>query len=297
MVKPKAWMVSQLLGEDMQRRSASFQDYAHASPLFAGFKDAVARTLRGVEFCYIGINVAVVYRPGDAYSLGEIGHRNIKARGNPEMKYYVQSRGIKNDKYKDSNWQHFISASKVMATAVKAAATYLRPMAMEDIVREASDPAYSIVHEAINATRVAMNRAAKELTGNAYMGDLDSDFMKEVRLMTFTSPRLNAALAEFNSAMDKYADAQRAITRDALCVTLTDYFGQLTAITQRVSLGSRYNLKQSEPSLQMAADQLSDFVKGRVAILSMVAPQTYVQDVGLRLDDRIFFIMGEDGAQ
>jgi hypothetical protein len=39
---------------------------------------------------------------------------------------------------------------------------------------------------------------------------------------------------------------------------------------------------------------LADWAKGRLAVLSMVPAKTYVQGVGLKVDDRVFYIAGED---
>jgi hypothetical protein len=45
--------------------------------------------------------------------------------------------------------------------------------------------------------------------------------------------------------------------------------------------------------LRMPLDAMSEWLRGSMAVLNMLEPMTYVQGVGVRLDDRIYYVLGE----
>jgi hypothetical protein len=42
----------------------------------------------------------------------------------------------------------------------------------------------------------------------------------------------------------------------------------------------------------MPATELPEWAQGRIAVLQMMAPETYVRGVGVRLDDKVFYAIG-----
>lgn len=292
---PKAWLVSDLQGAPMQERHTQNENHSYVSRNFKELKTAVGEALRDVKFCNIGVNVAVVYRPGDIFSLGEVGYRNTKAKGNGELSYYVQARGIVNAKYKDSSWQHHIVATKVLKAAVKAAATHLRHPSAEDGARETINAAAAIMRNTVDAARNAAQKAYVNLTGSsAYTKDLRNEFTTELRLMTFINPALNQALAEFGTAVDLWVDAESAASKPVRFVGLSDNYGQVVADVVKVDMNKSYTTPIDGPTERKPLEALPEALRGRMAVLNMVAPNTYVQGVGLRLDDRIFYVLGEE---
>lgn len=292
---PKAWLVSDLQGAPMQERHTQNENHSYVSRNFKELKTAVGEALRDVKFCNIGVNVAVVYRPGDIFSLGEIGYKNTKAKGNGEVNYYVQARGIVNAKYKDSSWQHHIVSTKVLKSAVKAAATHLRHPSAEDGARETVNAAATIIRDTVDTARNAAMKAYRDLTGNTpYSGSMRNEFTTELRLMTFINPALNQALAEFGTALDLWVDAESASSKPVRFVGLSDNYGQVVADVVKVDLNKYYTNPVEAPAERKPLEALPEALRGRMAVLNMVAPQTYVQGVGLRLDDRIFYVLGEE---
>lgn len=292
MVKPKAWMVSELMSEGFKVRDEQNKGYQYKKPQFDELIAAVGAELRDVKFCRIGNSTAVVYREGDIFALGEIGYKNTKSKGNAEFTYYVQSRTITNDKYRESSWQHYIVSTKVLKTAVKAASTYLRPFTCAEMVENTSTAARQIVGEEANKKNNAARNAFKELTGEAgYGSNMRSEFMEELRGHKFTNPRLNEAAARFYKAFDEMCDAESARSKGLYFVGLTRVGDDQVVDLAKVEMGYSY---KSEVFDRQPAESVADWVKGRVAVLSMLPAQTHVQGVGLRLDDRIFYVAGEE---
>jgi hypothetical protein len=45
----------------------------------------------------------------------------------------------------------------------------------------------------------------------------------------------------------------------------------------------------------MDATALPDWMRGRIAVLQMAEPGIYVDGVGLRMDDKVYYIMEDNG--
>lgn len=294
MTTPKAWYVSQLMTQDALDMNERFKN-AHHYLQFDDFMAAVGKALRDVGFHRVSQNVAVVYRKGDLFALGEIGYKNTKSKGTGELTYYVHSRRIKNDKYKDSSWQHHIVATKTLKTAVAAASTYLVPFTCDEAVGATRDVVRQIVQDSVNKFHSKAREAYKNLTGEAgYSTNMQSEFILELREHRFLSPRLNTASKDYYAAYDAWKDAEAATRGGVYYVGISDNYGQQVVDTARVDLSYPYNAEYFD---RMPAEGVADWVKGRVAVLSMTQPLHYVQGVGLRLDDRIFYVVGEKDDQ
>lgn len=290
MSRPKNWYVSQLMTPDAVDMDERFKNTLHNAQ-FDELMEAVGKALRDVEFHRTGPNTAVVYRKGDIFALGEIGYKNTKAKGNGELTYFVLSRRIQNEKYNASSWQRHIVATKVLKNAVKAASTYLVPYNCEDAVSATQDVARQIVQDLVSKFHARARNAYKDLTGEAgYSTNMSNEFILELRGHRFISPRLNDAADEYYAAYDAWKDAEAATKNGVYFVGITDNYGQQVVDTARVGMSYPY---KAETFDRMPAESVAEWVRGRVAVLSMTQPLHYVQGVGLRLDDRIFYVIGE----
>lgn len=290
MVKPKAWYVSQLTTEDASDMDERFKNAHHYSQ-FDDLMAAVGNALRDVEFHRTSPNVAVVYRKGDIFALGEIGYKNTKSKGNGELTYYVQSRRIKNDKYRDSSWQHHIVTTKVLKTAVTAASTYLVPFNCEEAVEVTRDVVRQLIANQMSKCHAKAREAYRSLTGEAgYSTNMENEFILELRGHKFVSPRLNAASEDYYAAYDEWKDAASATKGGVYYLGISDNYGQQVADMAHVSMDWPYDANYFD---RVPAESVADWARGRVAVLNMVPPLKYVQGVGVRLDDRTFYVVGE----
>lgn len=290
--KAKAWLVSELMSEDRVKQDQQFASTSNVqSPQFTDLMGAVGEELRDVKFCRMNYRTAIVYREGDVFALGEIGYRDVSVKGAEGMKYYVHSRLISNEKYKDSSWQHRVLASKSLKNAVKAASTYLRQYSGEEIADNTHDAVRQIVQPVVESHHSAARLAYRDLTGEAgYASNMNSEFISELRNHTFVSPKLNEAAARFYAAKDAWDDAKKAMSNGLHMVAVSDNYGQRVADLAKVEMNYPYKV---ESLGKRPLDSLDEWVHGRIAVLSMMPPQTYVQGVGTRLDDRVFYIAEE----
>lgn len=286
-MKPRAWLVSELTTDTAVEQDGKYKNMYH-NRQFDALMEAVGRELRDVKFHRTSPNVAIVYREGDTHALGEIGYKNTKSKGNGELTYYVQSRRITNAKYKDSSWQHFIVATKSLKNAVAAASTYLVPFTCGEAAEATQTIARNIISEQVSKTAHAARNVYRAFTGDAgYASNMDGELMQELRTHTFVSPKLNQAAAAYYAAYDKWKDAEAATKGGVYYVGVTDNYGQQVVDTAHVSMSYPY---KTECFDRVPVESVADWVKGRVAVLSMTPPLHYVQGVGLRVDERVFYV-------
>lgn len=289
--KPRAWLVSELTTPDALERDQKNREVAYRPRAFDDLIEAVGKALRDVKFHRYGNATAIVYRDGDTHALGEIGYKNTKSKGNGELTYFVQSRRIRNEKYRDSSWQHFIVSTKVLKNAVAAASTYLVPFDCKESAEATKEVARRLISDTTSKFHSRAREKFKDFTGEAgYSSNMSSELISELRNHTFISPRLNEAAAAYYAAYDAWKDAEAATNGGTYYVGITDNYGQQVADTARVNMSFPYNAECFD---RMPAEGVADWVKGRVAVLSMTPPMHYVQGVGLRLDDRVFYVVGE----
>lgn len=287
---PKAWYVSQLMTQDARDMDEQFKNCLHSKE-FDDLVEAVGKALRDVEFHRTSPNVAVVYRKGDLFALGEIGYKNTKFNGRGELTYFVQSRRIRNEKYRDNSWQHFIISTKVLKTAVSAASTYLVPFDCKESVEATKDVVRRLISDSTSKFHSRAREAFRTFTGDVgFSSNMDSELMRELRTHTFISPALNEAAAAYYAAYDAWKDAEAATNGGTYYVGITDNYGQQVVDTARVDMSFPY---YAECFDRMPAESVADWVKGRVAVLSMTQPLHYVRGVGIKLDDRMFYVVGE----
>lgn len=267
---------------------------SYRAPEFKVFKDAVASAMGDVRFHNIDYASAVVYRKGDIHALGEIGYKDVRVKGGGSSapSYYVTAPGIVNENYRSTVWQHAIIATKSMKNAVKQAAERLKRVAPQDSANLTIEDARRIIDKGVTGAHDGARAIFRNLTGEAgYSNKFDNEFFKELRGVTFISAELNQQMSKFYAELDAWREAKGVVEQGVHYVGLSDNYGQLVADTGRCVMG--YGAKAEEVT-RVAASELPDWMQGRIAVLQLVEPDTYVQGVGLRLDDKVYYILQGD---
>lgn len=290
-MSPRAWLVSELTTQEALDDNEKYRTSNFRYVQFDQLIEAVGNALRDVKIHRRSSNMALVYREGDTHALGEIGYKDTRVHGSGEMKFYVHARRISNDKYRDSVWQHNMVASKSISNIVKSAATYLVPYTCEEAVTATREIARGLINDHTNRVHTVAREAFKRFTGEVGYGSImTSKFMDELRGHMFLSPELNEASAAFYAAYDVWKAAADA-TKSGVCyVGITENSGQQLVDMAIVDIGHPYKTVPFERAL---AESAPEWIKGRVAVLNMMPPLKYVDGVGLRIDDRVFYVIPE----
>jgi len=276
-----------------QEQHEHFEQATFRAKEIKAFIEATCKAL-GAVHRNLDYGSAVIYRPGDTHVLGEIGFKDIRVKGKGESApvYYVRARTIANTKYRDTVWQHNAIATKSLKNAVKHAEDYFKPVPALEAIRLTSGKARSIVDKAVSVHFDVVRNAYRQLFGDSGYGNaFDKPIFQELRHTTFVSPQVNKLMAEFFEGLDAWREAKGIAEHGIHYVALTDNYGQLVAdVAHCGSLGHDY--KTSEIT-RLPATELPEWMQGRIAVLQMIEPENYVQGVGLRLDDKIYYIMGD----
>jgi len=259
------------------------------------FVTAVCEALGGASHYNYDSNTTFIYRPGDTHVLGEIGFADLRLRkvGKEKLAYYVRTANIHNTKISVDNWKHNTVSTDKLSTAVKLAVKHLKPLD----VRGAVDATFVDVKNIITKERDAIVRRMRDtlhklLGFYVYTGaDTGKGIFKELRNITFASEELNRGRDELYKHIDEVAEFDRYIERGLTYVAFSDNYGQLVA--DSLHLEPDAYITRAAP-IRVAATELPEWAQARTAVLKLVANNTHIQGVGVRIDDRVFYICTGD---
>lgn len=292
-INAKHLRVSEILAFDVMELERRRKLSGHAPPQLERFMAEVRSAMRDVEFAQLSVTSAHVYRKGDTHVLGEIGYRDVGIRCRMDPVYFVRSRRIQNARYSDGAWHYHVKTSKALTTAVSAAATYLVPYSCEEAVNSTKGLARDHIQKLTEAAYAEARNSYRELTGEAgYSNNMSGPLMRELRGHVFASDAMNAAAAKFYTSFDEYTKAQEAAKRPMVYLGFVDNYGQLVVDMATAEMTYPFAV---HGYTRIPADSAPDWIKGKVAVLNMLPAAQFLPQVGLRLDDRIFFVTQEDG--
>lgn len=260
---------------------------------FTAFVTAVCEALGGASYHNIDYASAVIYHPGEVHARGVVGYKDVRVKGggSSDPKFYVQAMGIANDNYRNSIWQHTILSTKTMKSGVKLAVEHLKPVEPHKSFALTAEVARRVISESIGEANAEARKFFRTLTGeSSYGNNFNTEFFRELRNITFVSQEVNQNMTSFFAAVDKWNDSKAIAERGLQYVAFMDNYGQLVADTAGVST-SPYMTPGD--FTRIPAEALPEWVQGRIAVLQLVEPETYVQGVGLRLDDKVYYISKE----
>lgn len=279
----------------------SYEGVAYPLGEFAAFKSAVVAALGGdVRFHNVDYASALVYRPGDIYTLGEIGYKDVRVKPKAThqattAKWYIRARGIENQTYRPHLWQRSMVVSNTLKRAVKEAVERFIHPDPGYIARQSTDAAQKVVRKEVSATHEVCRAVFRVLTGDTgYGSQFNGVLWEALRGASLVDTRVNTLLTEFYKAYDTWKDATAQADKPFLFVALRDHDGVVMADTVRSYMHNAVGSADSAEPRNTRASELPETVRGRIAVLQMTAPETYVQGVGLRLDDRLFFVVEDE---
>ena len=259
------------------------------------FTEAVCAALGGVSYYNKSHDIAMIYRPGDIHAMAEIGFKDIriKVSGAAVNQYYVRSNNIESSKYK-SGWRHTMLSTKSMTAAVKYAVDYIKPTTALTSLKLTLDAAVRPLEGDVTDLNTTARGLFRKLVGESgYGNQFNTMLFRELRNATFASAELNHTVAEFYTAVDAWRGAKELYSSPVHFIGLSDNYGQLVADIARCKMGYGIAPEVTVPT-RMPATELPEWAQGRIAVLQMMAPETYVRGVGLRLDDKVFYTIGGD---
>jgi len=237
-----------------------------------------------------------VYMPDDHYAMGLIGYGDFRDRGDGTFMYTVKSRNIENGKYNDYAQQYHMKMSASRPTAVKNARAHLRRYTPHDMLEATKAYTRTAISNVVTSVREQHQKLERELFKATFYSDTPAYVAEFKHLLDsgyeFMDRTLADKLATYFKSKVEY-DALRNSTLNFTFVCASTYCD-----TPRVDLIFTDNLtgysRAPEPALQTyfgseIADDVSEDIMGKVAMLNMLEDNTYVAGVGYKVFEGIYY--------
>lgn len=238
------------------------------------------------------------YIPDDLYTLGRIGFADYctsRAKDNTKRtpSYMVSSSRIENTKYDGYRDQYNMLMSKNLSKAVSNAKKYLRRYSPIDLI----STVYRKVGDDIGMHSYVKKRASEDARSKLS----DKNIIKELKnlvtsgykfLHTDVEDNIKEAIAKY----DEYEEARNTKIAGKF-VSVTNQLGtqmfDVVLVDDVHRMETMFNKNASTDSLRYRADEVPEELMGRLAVLSMAQSSNYIEGVGSRLADSIFWVQNE----
>jgi len=257
------------------------------------------------------INAKVyVYFPNQIYVLGSIGYGDCSVGNHVRMAYYVRAPGIANKKYHYSSKAHHWVLSQSVTKAVVNAKKHLRPYspaAIAGVTEDAFTTAFNAKRwdytNAEDRAFVALKEAA-----NSFSGAITQELLHLYNSgYTFTNPNSVPLIKAVAEATAETAEVRGAAHRVSMVfVHQSPIAGVEPSIVVVDGPGEGVTLMNGSRAIRRAfqdkervgrntrtypMSDLPDVVAERVSVLNMVNDDTFVEGVGYKYNESIFYVM------
>ena len=261
----------------------------HGSDDYAAFLEALAKKLPTCKFRKITANGSVihVYLPTDHFVLGRVGWGDWSVDGKPTNSIMVQSPRIRNDKYASNRTQHDMWTSVNPKRALSNALGALRPHTPIAVAKHyATNVASKVWHSDYEGqdkvTKVRGKLVRHDSLEQELRGIVASGY-------TFINAEFSDLVTSFLHEADEYALRQQKI--DMVYVRAYMLGEQQVFDTVPIAnMHKHYNFDVEESFTRYTEDTLPEDIRGKLSMLLMVDMDEYVDGVGMRAHDEIFYV-------
>ena len=288
-----------------------YVDGIKVSPHVANFCDALRRD-RAFRNCKFGVaagqnygskGAVFVYFPDEMYCRGTVGHGDIGVRATI-YKYFVEGEFVSNRKVRSNSRLFNVLGSNDIHKAIKLAKTHLREYSIAKIVSlsayklssamsEEKDSKTEAESSAMNNLRDMLTRSGAltaELTNMVYAG------------YEFKDDRVKQGIVDYMDTID--GDIEVSSRNISIAIVLVhpphadnpDHMITVKRGTRHLNLRKRVYSGDIQRALEDAVVEkytqhtLPDDIRGRISTLNVLEGNSYVDGVGCRQSENIYYI-------
>ena len=289
-----------LVSDARKHAEAHSGDLTHSQEL-RNFRIRVHKDLRGVETFPRCRNSAWVCIKGEPMALGWIGYGDYQTSKSGDPKYVVYARDVANMKYSDYTDQYYMRMAVNIDTAVKHAKRFMRKYTTDEIAKvfagDIKRAVRQVKGEADDAYETA--RADVGIKNSSYSSDADKRLMSELFNMIHAGHKFVDAELDTNirtlmakkKESDRFGDAD--IPVDFLR-TYEHYDGMRVDTTRLEDIMSYKTEPMYDHKHTYLAQDLPEELAGKVAVMSMCENGHFVEGVGYKVNDAMFYFYVED---
>ena len=269
----------------------------NASTELQTFMNRLQGVFRGVKFAKMMTNKVWVYYPDEPYPMGYIGYGDFRTEVCGDDQYMVASRKITNEKYGDYQDQFRMKMSSNMDTAIRNAKRFLRnfsPYEMAGANAKLLRSKANDVPEMLGSKfRKSMRGLFDHEAGNR-TGSFNGRMLTELRHLVdsdhgFVDGEFGHQLKQMFEMGDAWKESFQK-TVNVYFVRVFEKFGKQTFQVTELDDVRDYNPRVSDQFLTYT-DDLPEDIMGKLAVLSMTEDGNYVDDVGMRVDQGMFYVV------
>ena len=236
-----------------------------------------------------------VYHKDSPYVSGAIGYGNVRHNRGGVDTFAVYSRKIHNQKYNYGLEQRMF-VSKHLKIATKHAARYLRDW---DILEVATHSQREIRSQWGNTTS-KLSKKVRDAYDEVVRLDRGDRLMMELQALrdaghNYISAELGGKVDELLNIRNEKLENLREICSDLIAVVIRPHQTGNSYFTVSCRNISEWNATWSGAEEPPYDDNtLPENLRGKLGILTMCEPNNWVDNVGYKLDDRVFFVVNAD---
>ena len=268
-----------------------------ASTELQTFMNRLQGVFRGVKFVKMRSNKVWVYYPDEPYPMGYIGYGDFRTEVCGDDQYMVASRKITNDKYGDYQDQFRMKMSGNMDTAIRNAKRFLRNFSPHEMAGANAKLLRSKANDQPEMLGSKFRKSMRELfdheVGNR-TGAFNGRMLTELRHLVdsdhgFVDGEFGHQLKQMFEMGDAWRESFHK-TVNVYFVRVFEKFGKQTFQVTELDDVRDYNPRVSDQFLTYT-DDLPEDIMGKLAVLSMTEDGNYVDDVGMRVDEGMFYVV------
>lgn len=229
----------------------------------------------------------LVYMDGDTYAMARIGYSDYSvAAWDTSRKFMVASRTIKNEKYREDRKEYHMVMTDTLDRAVKNVSKHMRRYSPLEV----ATISYETIRHKLRSPTV---------NANALAFDTRQEVLKHPQLKTelfhlldmgysFLSAELQGMVINWRNA---YKELIEAMSMAKPCYFVTVRLQSDDMLCDVVRLHSYEDIKDgTDPAVVYKMDELPEELAGKIAVLSMVEDDHYVNSIGLRVNSSTFWV-------
>ena len=239
-----------------------------------------------------------VYREGEHYALGRIGHKyagtkaNRRSFNDTPRSWFVASRVIANGKYGDNRWQYYAQISKSYEKTVKAAEKYLRSYAPHEVADLSKGRFLTKMLETLSVAQSELRYTqytGVDLTGNKWVHEFKAILE---RGHEFSHLDVRDKMQEIVARYDVVDELKSRPINGYHIQTSVPKWGD----TEQHVYVTEYNRLQMTkpdilPPVRYGVSSLPHDIKGKLAVVMMLTDDKHVDGVGYRINEDQYWVM------
>ena len=249
-------------------------------------------------------NMMYVYREGDNYIMGIIGYGDFQTSGDGNDRYAVWSPNIKNMKYGYGLQQNMSLALK-QDKAVKNAMKYIRPLTVEQTMKLSLRNCAHAAQDVVAKIRDNTGEIRRELVNNfldtsTYSSSRPNPLQQELKHLVesgyqFLDKDLGDTLHKMFGGLKELEAARQIVDNTFTFVeaVVSPTGRQVFRVHTDIDASTHYSFTMLPDNTSVYEQHnLPDELAGKLSVLSMLELEGYVEGVGYRAADNVFYVRG-----